>query len=120
MRSTPPLLEFDISGAKGALIHVTGGNDLTLIETTQVANRITERMDSNAMVIWGARIDPKLTGILRVMLLITGVKSNQVVGNSNHNFLSNPMNTQYNQPNLADEFFNINEIRSINEENVQF
>jgi cell division protein FtsZ len=115
-----PLLEFDISGAKGALIHITGGNDLTLIETTKVANVVTERMDPKAMVIWGARVDPNLTGILRVMLLITGVKSPQVLGNTNSKFVSaNYVNTNGRlRPSLADEFFNINEINSINEENL--
>ena len=115
-----PLLEFDISGAKGALIHITGGNDLTLIETTKVANVVTERMDPKAMVIWGARVDPNLTGVLRVMLLITGVKSPQVLGNTNSKFVSaNYVNTNGRlKPSLADEFFNINEINSINEENL--
>jgi cell division protein FtsZ len=113
-----PLLEFDISGAQGALIHVTGGQDLTLIETTKVANLITARMDPNAMVIWGARVDPNLTGIIRVMLLITGVKSSQLMGTSKNRFLSPNFSKKNsrNQPNLADGFFNINEIRSINEE----
>ncbi len=115
-----PLLEFDISGAQGALIHVTGGDDLTLVETTKVANLVTERMDPNAMVIWGARVDPNMTGAVRVMLLITGVKSSQLLGNSNNRFLSTDFacNSGRNRPNLADEFFNISEIRSINEENL--
>jgi cell division protein FtsZ len=115
-----PLLEFDISGAKAALIHITGGNDLTLIETTQVANLVTERMDPKSTVIWGARVDPNMTGVLRVMLLITGVKSPQVIGNSNKNFISTSFsaNNFRSTPSLADDFFNINEIRSINKENL--
>jgi cell division protein FtsZ len=116
-----PLLEFDISGAKGALIHITGGNDLTLVETTRVASLITERMDPNAMVIWGARVDPNLTGALRIMLLITGVKSPQVLGNNNtKGFISNPISgsNSVGKPNLADEFFKINEIKSVNQDNL--
>jgi len=114
-----PLLEFDISGAKGALIHITGGNDLTLIETTRIANIVTERMDPNAMVIWGARVDPTLTGSIRVMLLITGVKSSQVFGTNSRSFINKSVsNILPNQPNLADEFFKINEIKSINQENL--
>jgi cell division protein FtsZ len=113
-----PLLEFDISGAKGALIHITGGNDLTLIETTKVANIITEKMDPNANVIWGARVDPNLVGVIRVMLLITGVKSPQVFGNSK-GFINKPLNTSSNnRPSLADEFFKVKEIKSINSENL--
>lgn len=114
-----PLLEFDISGAKGALIHITGGNDLTLIETTKIANIVTERMDPNAMVIWGARVDPTLTGSVRVMLLITGVKSSQVFGTNSRSFINKSVsNILPNQPSLADEFFKINEIKSINQENL--
>jgi cell division protein FtsZ len=114
-----PLIEFDISGSKAALIHITGGKDLTLIETTKVAKSITKRMDPDAQVIWGARVDPALTGIIRVMILVTSVKSKQVVGNSNNLFLSPQINTMaQKQPSLADDFFNINEIRSINEERL--
>jgi cell division protein FtsZ len=92
-----PLLEFDITGAKGALIHITGGEDLTLNETTKAANIITEKMDTNAMVIWGARIDPKMNGSVRVMLLITGVKSPQVLGNPQQMYLNRQLfgNNQY-------------------------
>lgn len=116
-----PLLEFDISGAKGALIHITGGNDLTLVETTKVANIITEKMDPNAMVIWGARVDPNLTGAIRVMLLITGVKSPQVLGNNNvKSFISKPIagNRTSHHPSLADEFFKIDEMKSVNQDNL--
>ncbi len=77
-----PLLEVDYEGATGALIHVVGGEDLTLEEANYVAKIITDRMDPNAMVIWGARVDPQLNGILRVMLILTGVKSPQLLGNS--------------------------------------
>ena len=75
-----PLLEVDITGAKGALIHVTGGRSMTLRDANEVANFIREKLDPSAMVIWGARIDPSLDDTLRVMLLITGVKSPQVLG----------------------------------------
>ncbi len=77
-----PLLEVDYEGATGALIHVVGGEDLTLEEANYVAKIVTDKMDSNAMVIWGARVDPQLNGVLRVMLILTGVKSPQLLGNS--------------------------------------
>lgn len=112
-----PLIEFDISGAKSALIHITGGDDLTLNEATKAADLVTEQMDENAMVIWGARVDPNLTGTVRIMLLIVGVKSPQVLGSTNSGFIAkqtgkNPIKSQ---PNLADEFFNITELKSIND-----
>jgi cell division protein FtsZ len=111
-----PLLEFDISGAKGALIHITGGDDLTLNETTKAATLITERMDPDAMIIWGARIDPGITGSIRIMLLITGVKSPQLLGNINRSLNPITRNTSTQEKfNLADEIFNIPEIKSVNE-----
>ncbi|WEU40955.1 MAG: cell division protein FtsZ [Candidatus Odinarchaeum yellowstonii] len=77
-----PLLEVDYEGATGALIHVVGGEDLTLEEANYVAKIVTDKMDPNAMVIWGARVDPQMNGVLRVMLILTGVKSPQILGNS--------------------------------------
>jgi len=78
-----PLLEFDIKGAKSALIHVSGGKDLTMQDAHKVAEILTKEMAPNATVIWGARTDPDLTGIIRVMLIITGVKSSQIMGTTN-------------------------------------
>ncbi|MGQ4834056.1 MAG: cell division protein FtsZ [Candidatus Asgardarchaeia archaeon] len=75
-----PLLEVDISGARGALIHVTGGRDMTLQEAHMVPKLISERLDPNANVIWGARIDPEFDGYLRVILIVTGVQSPNILG----------------------------------------
>ena len=75
-----PLLDVDYRGAMGALIHVTGGPDMTLEETTLVGDYVTRELDKDAQVIWGARIDPKYEGKIRVMTIITGVKSPQVLG----------------------------------------
>ena len=78
-----PLLDVSINGARGALIHICGGNDMTLAEANSVAKKISEKMDvTNAMVIWGARVNDEFEGYLRVMLLITGIKSPQIFGKS--------------------------------------
>ncbi|MHA1272294.1 MAG: cell division protein FtsZ [Promethearchaeota archaeon] len=77
-----PLLDVSIDGAKGALIHVCGGNDMTLAEANSVAEKIAEKMDvEDSMVIWGARVSDEFEGYIRVMLLITGIKSPQIFGN---------------------------------------
>jgi len=77
-----PLLDVSINGAKGALIHVCGGNDMTLAEANSVASNIYEKMDmTDSMVIWGARVSEEFDGFLRVMLLITGIQSPQIFGN---------------------------------------
>jgi cell division protein FtsZ len=75
-----PLLDVDIVGASGALIHVTGGSDLTLAEATGVAELITDKMIDDANVIWGARKDPRAEGMIRVILILTGVTSPQLLG----------------------------------------
>ncbi len=75
-----PLLDVKYDGATGALIHITGGPDMTLDEAEKVGELVTASMDETANIIWGARIDPKFQGKLRVMTIITGVKSPFVLG----------------------------------------
>ncbi|RDE10823.1 MAG: cell division protein FtsZ [Candidatus Thorarchaeota archaeon] len=77
-----PLLEVEWDGATGALIHITGGPDMSLAEANKVGEILSEKMSPNANVIWGARVDPRLGGILRVMLILTGVKSPQLLPRS--------------------------------------
>ena len=57
MAINSPLLEFSIDGAKGILFNVSGGPDITMLEINEAANIITESIDPNAKVIFGATID---------------------------------------------------------------
>jgi cell division protein FtsZ len=75
-----PLLDVDYRGASGGLVHITGGPDLTLKEAEGIANNITERLEASANVIWGARIQDEYKGKVRVMAIMTGVQSAQVLG----------------------------------------
>ena len=75
-----PLLEADYKGAKGALIHVTGGSDLTMKETNDIVELLTYELDSNANVIWGARINEDYNGKARVTAIMTGVQPKWVFG----------------------------------------
>ncbi|MEM4257973.1 MAG: cell division protein FtsZ [Candidatus Thermoplasmatota archaeon] len=77
-----PLLEVDISGATGALVNVIGGDDMTLAEAQQVVEEVYAKIDKNARIIWGTTVDPKLRKTIRTMLVITGVKSKQILGPS--------------------------------------
>ncbi|RLM59666.1 cell division protein FtsZ [Halobellus sp. Atlit-31R] len=77
-----PLLDVDYRGASGGLVHITGGPDLTLKEAEGIANNITERLEARANVIWGARIRDEYKGKVRVMAIMTGVQSAQVLGPS--------------------------------------
>ncbi|MFP4567989.1 MAG: cell division protein FtsZ [Candidatus Woesearchaeota archaeon] len=75
-----PLLDVDITGASGALINVAGGTDMTLEEARRVVEKISDKLDEDARVIWGAQISEDLQGSIRVMLVVTGVKSSQIIG----------------------------------------
>jgi len=75
-----PLLDADITGANGALINVAGGPDMTLEEARRVVESVSEKLDEDARVIWGAQIAEDLSGMIRTMLIVTGVKSSQILG----------------------------------------
>ncbi|HET7323287.1 MAG TPA: cell division protein FtsZ [Halococcus sp.] len=75
-----PLLDVDYRGASGGLVHITGGPDLTLKEAEEIAERITDRLDPSANVIWGSRIREEYKGKVRVMAIMTGVQSAQILG----------------------------------------
>ncbi len=75
-----PLLEVDITEATGALVNVTGGNDMTLREAQKVVEEIYAKIDKNARIIWGTTIDPSMKKSIRAMLVVTGVKSKQIMG----------------------------------------
>lgn len=113
-----PLLDVDIQGAKGALIHICGGNDMTLAEANSVASKISKKMDvRDSKVIWGARVSDEFDGILRVMLLITGIKSPQIFGKEETDpepdfeadFEEEP-DFKKEKIDLSNDLFNINEI----------
>ena len=69
------LLDVDISGANGVLIHITGGQDLTLGEANSIGELLTENLDPKAAVIWGARVDPTFENKIEVIAIFTGVHS---------------------------------------------
>ncbi|MBL7100668.1 MAG: cell division protein FtsZ [Nanoarchaeota archaeon] len=75
-----PLLDVSYEGANGALIHVSGGEDLTLDEVNKAGSLITEALDPDSNVIWGARLSDELNGKIRVMTIVTGVNSPYILG----------------------------------------
>ena len=80
-----PLLNVDYSGATGALVHITGGPKMTLQYVQDVAKRLTEDMDCYANVILGARVIPEFEGRCRVMAIMTGVQSPNLLGAHSNN-----------------------------------
>lgn len=75
-----PLLDIDISGATGVLIHVTGGLYMTLEAASQVVDLMTAEVSDDAHVIWGARQDPGFGDTIKVMAIITGVGGKSIRG----------------------------------------
>ncbi len=73
-----PLLEADISGGKAAIINITSGPDFSLEEMEQIVETIVGSLDATANVIWGARIDESLKGVVQVLLVVTGIASPSV------------------------------------------
>ena len=78
-----PLLDVDISGANGALINVAGGQDMTLDEARKVVETVSNKLGEDAKIIWGAQIYDDLSNTIRAMLIVTGVKSAQILGKKN-------------------------------------
>jgi cell division protein FtsZ len=71
--SNPLLEDTSMAGARGLLINITGGEDMTLFEVDQAANRIREEVDEEANIIFGSAIDESLTGKVRVSVVATGI-----------------------------------------------
>ncbi|MEW6528796.1 MAG: cell division protein FtsZ [Candidatus Micrarchaeota archaeon] len=74
------LLDVEFEGAKGALIHISGGSDLTLGDAIKAGEIITEKMDAEANVKWGARILQNYDGKLEIVAIVTGVKGASIGG----------------------------------------
>ena len=75
-----PLLDVDISNATGALVNIIGGPDMSLDECKTIIETVGNQMSEDAKLIWGAQISDDMEKSIRVLLIITGVKSAQIVG----------------------------------------
>ncbi len=75
-----PLLDVDVSDATGALINVVGGNDMSLDECKLIVETVGNKLNPDAKIIWGAQISPDMESSIRVLLIVTGVKSSQILG----------------------------------------
>ena len=81
--ANPLLDEISLRGAKGVLINITGGYDLTLFELDEAANRIREEVDPNANIIVGSTLDTELEGKMRVSVVATGIEAEEILYSSN-------------------------------------
>jgi cell division protein FtsZ len=71
--ANPLLDEISLEGARGVLINITGGYDLTLFELDEAANKIREKVDPEANIIIGSTLDPSMAGRMRVSVVATGI-----------------------------------------------
>jgi cell division protein FtsZ len=71
--NNPLLDDVSMKGARGVIINVTGGGDMTLFEVDEACNRIRDEVDPNANIIFGATFDEKMEGVMRVSIVATGI-----------------------------------------------
>src|SRR5579875_1469182 len=76
--SNPLLEDVSMKGARGVLINITGGPDMTLYEVDEAANRIREEVDTDANIIFGSTFDEKLAGRMRISVVATGIDVDQM------------------------------------------
>ncbi len=91
--ANPLIDDVSLKGAKGLIINITGGNDITLYEVDEAANRIKQEVDEEANIIYGTTCDERLDGVVRVSLVATGIDANSVLSakpltNTNSNTIS--------------------------------
>lgn len=76
--SNPLLDDITMKGARGVLINITGGPDMTLFEVDEAANRIREEVDNEANIVFGSTFDAAMEGLLRVSVVATGIEAESV------------------------------------------
>jgi len=113
--ANPLIDDVSLKGAKGLIINITGGSDLTLYEVDEAANRIKQEVQEDANIIYGTTCDERLEGIIRVSIVATGIDVNNSM---NFNSIETPKtlsidNSVYQQKNTSQ----INSISSLSNQN---
>ena len=75
-----PLLDVDISNATGAFVNIIGGPEMTLEECKAIIENVGNKLNPDAKLIWGAQISEDMEKSIRVLLIVTGVRSSQILG----------------------------------------
>jgi cell division protein FtsZ len=109
--ANPLIDDVSLKGAKGLIINITGGKDITLYEVDEAANRIKQEVDEEANIIYGTTCDDRLDGLVRVSIVATGIDSNVSINAKPLESFS-PINinndvyksNQINQENIDDKF----------------
>jgi cell division protein FtsZ len=77
---SPLIGTLDLKTAKGAIIRVMGGEDMTILEAESAAEMVSEAISPRARIIWGCAVEPELKGKIRVMVVLTGIEDKQLFG----------------------------------------
>ncbi len=77
--NSPLLGKIDLKDARGALVRVVGGPDMNIEEAAEAAEIITSRIKPEARLIWGCSVEPEMTGSVKIMLIVTGARSQYVL-----------------------------------------
>ncbi len=93
--NNPLLDDVSMKGAKGVLINITGGYDMTLYEVDEAANRIRDDIDSSANIIFGSTFDERMNGVIRVSVVATGIGTTE--GSYSVSSQANFKQTDFNQ-----------------------
>ncbi len=93
--ANPLIDDVSLKGAKGLIINITGGKDITLYEVDEAANRIRQEVDEEANIIYGTTCDERLEGLVRVSIVATGIDANMNISrNLDENFASINLNNE--------------------------
>jgi cell division protein FtsZ len=121
--TSPMLGEVDLKNAKGALIRVVGGPDMTVGEAQKAAEIVTQSVSERARIIWGCSIEPELEGTIKILLIVTGAKSkylmdsrgtgmgNQQAPKAGSQYASNPLPQQHYQQPRQSSYDDIDSVR---------
>ena len=88
--ANPLLDEVSMRGARGVLINITGGLDMTLFEVDEAANRIREEVDGEANIIFGSTFDERMSGTMRVSVVATGIDATSVAEQRTQDLMAKP------------------------------
>ena len=119
--ANPLIDDVSLKGAKGLIINITGGKDITLYEVDEAANRIKQEIDDEANIIYGTTCDERLEGLVRVSIVATGIDSNiginakplenfAPININNEVYKSDKINHEEEQPTLVSSIENHQEL----------
>ena len=88
--ANPLIDDVSLKGARGLIINITGGNDLTLYEVDEAANRIKQEVDDSANIIYGTTCDERLDDVVRISIVATGIDASSNINLQNNSFNETP------------------------------